>query len=113
MILDIFGVTSYAFDGGRVLTLTGELDASTVPALADQFFGEPGSLVVLDLQQLTFIDSSGLGAIHAARQRVTNDGGMLVVSRPGPAVHRVLEITGLDIWVVEWDPGWSDPSAPA
>jgi anti-sigma B factor antagonist len=113
VILDIFGVTSYAFDGGRVLSLKGELDASTVPGLADQDLGEPGSLVVLDLKELTFIDSSGLGAIHAARQRVTNGGGMLVVSRPGPAVYRVLEITGLDIWVTDWDPAWSNPTAPA
>lgn len=113
MILDTFGVTSHPFDGGQVLTLVGELDASTLPTLAAQWLGEPGSLVVLDLQQLTFIDSSGLGAIHAARQHVTNDGGMLVVSRPNPTVHRVLEITGLDIWVADWDAAWSDPADPA
>jgi len=50
--------------------------------------------------------------MHGARQQVTNDGGMLVVSRPSPAVHRVLEITGLDIWVAEWDPAWSNPAEP-
>ncbi|HEY6474731.1 MAG TPA: STAS domain-containing protein [Acidimicrobiales bacterium] len=112
MILDIFGVTSYAFDGGRVFSLRGELDASTVPGLAEQLISDAGSLVVLDLSQLTFIDSSGLGAIHAARQRVINDGGILVVCRPNPTVHRVLEITGLDIWVADWDAAWSKPSDP-
>jgi anti-sigma B factor antagonist len=112
VILDIFDVTSYAFDGGRVLALKGELDASTVSRFAEQSLGEPGALVVLDLKHLTFVDSSGLGAIHVARQQVTNDGGMLVVSRPSPAVHRVLEITGLDIWVAEWDPAWSNPADP-
>lgn len=96
-----------------MLALKGELDASTVAVLADQSFGEPGSLVVLDLKELSFLDSSGLGAIHGARQRVMHDGGMLVVSRPGPAVFRVLEITGLDIWVTEWDPAWSNPPASA
>jgi anti-anti-sigma factor len=112
VILDIFGVTSYVFDGGRVFTLRGELDASTVPGLAEEMIGDPGPLVVLDLSQLTFIDSSGLGAIHAARQRVIDDGGILVVCRPSPAVHRVLEITGLDIWVADWDTAWSNPSDP-
>ena len=113
MILDLFEVTSHAFDGGLVLTLRGELDASTVSALAEHMMGDPGSLVVLDLKQLTFIDSSGLGAIHVARQRVNNDGGMLVLCRPSPVVHRVLEITGLDIWIADWDPAWSNSAAPA
>lgn len=105
-------MTSYVFDGGRIFNLRGELDASTAPGLAEQMLGDPGSLVVLDLGQLTFIDSSGLGAIHAARQQVINDGGILVVCRPSPAVHRVLEITGLDIWLADWDPAWSEPSDP-
>jgi anti-sigma B factor antagonist len=112
VILDIFGVTSYAIDGGRVLILTGELDASTAPGLAAELSRDPGPLVVLDLSELTFIDSSGLGAIHAARQRAMDDGGILVVCRPSPTVHRVLEITGLDIWVADWDPTWSKPSDP-
>ena len=73
--------------------------------------GPPGALVVVDLSQLTFMDSSGLGAIHAARRGAIKDGGTLVVSRPSPIVHKVLEITGLDIWVVEWDPEWSSDTA--
>ena len=111
VVSDIFGVASYAVDGGRVFALSGELDVSTVPGLHAQLITEPGSLVVLDLSRLTFIDSSGLGAIHAARQRVIDEGGTLVVCRPNPAVHRVLEITGLDIWLAEWDPAWPDASA--
>lgn len=68
-------------------------------------------LVVLDLLQLTFIDSSGLGAIHAARRAAIEDGGSLVLCRPTPMVYRVLEITGLDTWVTDWDPKWSSDSA--
>ena len=35
------------------------------------------------------------------------DGGNLVVCRPTPGVLRVLEITGLDMWITDWDPAWS------
>ena len=111
VILDIFSLTP-TLRWGPVLTLRGELDASTVPGLAEQLVHDAGSLVVLDLNWLTFIDSSGLGAIHVARQRVTDDGGILVVCRPSPAVHRVLEITGLDIWVADWDTAWANTSDP-
>lgn len=110
-MVDPFGVTSYDLDGGRIFALRGELDAATCRGLAEQLVGPPGSLVVVDLRQLAFMDSSGLGAIHAARQRAIKDGGTLVVTRPSPIVHRVLEITGLDMWVVEWDPEWSSGTA--
>lgn len=108
---DLFGVTSYDIDGGRVFALRGELDACSCRGLADHLIGPPGSLVVVDLYQLTFMDSSGLGAMHAARRLAIKDGGNLVVCRPSPMVYRVLEITGLDIWVTDWNPKWSNGSA--
>jgi anti-anti-sigma factor len=110
-VVDPFGVSSHEFDGGRVVALRGELDASTCQGLGEHLIGRPGLLVVLDLCQLTFIDSSGLGAIHAARRAAIEDGGSLVLCRPTPMVYRVLEITGLDVWVTDWDPKWSSDSA--
>jgi anti-anti-sigma factor len=106
-----FGVTSYDIDGGRLFALRGELDASTCQGLAERLIGPPGSLVVVDLRELTFMDSSGLGVIHSARRTAIEDGGNLVVCRPSPIVYRVLEITGLDIWVTDWNPEWSNGSA--
>jgi anti-anti-sigma factor len=111
MTVDLFGVTSYDFKGGRIFALRGELDACTCQGLAEHLIGPPGSLVVIDLDQVTYMDSSGLGAIHAARRMAIKDGGTLIVCRPSPMVHRVLEITGLDTWVADWDPNWS--SGPA
>ncbi len=107
---DPFGVTAYDFDGGRVFALRGELDACTCQGLAERLVGPHGSLIVVDLRQLTFMDSSGLGCIHAARRTAIEHEGNLVVCRPTPMVHRVLEITGLDTWVTEWNPGWSHDS---
>jgi anti-anti-sigma factor len=108
--MDPFCVTSYDFEGGRIFALEGELDASTCRGLAEQLIGPPGSLIVVDLRDLTFMDSSGLGVIHEARRIAIKDGGNLVVCRPRPMVHRVLEITGLDTWVTDWNPAWSNLS---
>jgi anti-anti-sigma factor len=108
--VDQFGVTSHEFEGGRVFALRGELDAATCRGLAEGLTGAPGSLVVVDLGQLSFIDSSGLGALHNARRAAIENGGNLVVCRPTPMVHRVFEITGLDIWITDWDPRWSSAS---
>jgi anti-anti-sigma factor len=109
--MDPFGVSSRDFDGGRVVTLRGELDAYTSQGLAEHLIGRPGLLVVVDLCQLTFIDSSGLGAIHAARRVAIENEGNLVLCRPIAMVYRVLEITGLDTWVTDWDPKWASDSA--
>jgi anti-anti-sigma factor len=105
--MDLFSVTSRDFGGGRLFSLAGELDASSCRGLAELLQGPPGSLVVVDLAELTFMDSSGLGAVHAARRRAIKDGGTLVVSRPQPAVYRVFQLTGLDTWITDWDPKWS------
>jgi anti-sigma B factor antagonist len=103
----LLDVDCYDFDGGRVVAPRGELDASTCSAFAAHLSAPPDSLLVVDLFQLTFIDSSGLGAICAARQTIMKEGGHLVLSRPTSMVSRVLEITGLDIWVTQWEPRWS------
>jgi anti-sigma B factor antagonist len=107
-MMDTFRVTSRDFRDSRIFSLSGELDASTCRGLLEQLQGPPGSLVVLDLSELTFMDSSGIGAIHMARRLAIKDGGILVVSRPQPMVHRVLQLTGLDTWIVDWDPDWPD-----
>lgn len=109
---EAFRAESYDFDQGRVVVLCGELDVSTCPALSEHLAAPPRPFLVLDLSGLTFIDSSGLGAIHSARQRSIHDGGTLVVARPTPIVRRVFEITGLDSWITEWDVSWSkDPDS--
>ncbi len=109
-MVHLFGVTSYDVEEGRIFALRGELDACTCRGLAEQLVGPPGSLIVVDLHELNFIDSSGLGAIHEARRIAVKNGGNLVACRPRPIVYRVLEITGLDTWVTDWNPAWSNLS---
>ena len=111
VMVDPFGVSSYDVEGGRLFALRGELDASTCRGFVERVVGPPGCLIVVDLHELTFIDSSGLGAIHGARQKAIENGGNLVVCRPSPMVYRVLEITGLDTWVSDWNSAWSNRSA--
>jgi anti-anti-sigma factor len=80
----------------RTLTLVGELDASTVPRLADALAAqheEPGDLC-LDLSQLAFLDSVGLSAIIATAKRL-EDGAQLVLISPQDTVRRTLQLSGV------------------
>jgi anti-sigma B factor antagonist len=76
--------------------LIGELDLSAVDALLKAMDGEngPGRNVVLDLSELTFVDSCGISAfVRLAHDR--SDGAVLVLDRPRPEVKRVFELVGL------------------
>jgi anti-anti-sigma factor len=92
-------VEQAAENGGPVLHLTGELDPHTAPALQaalkTTLADEPSSLV-LDLTELTFIDSSGLRVLIDAHKAIAELGGELVVRNPSSTAQRLLEITKLE-----------------
>ena len=84
----------FADDVDGALLLTGEIDSYTAPELAERLESDP-SLVVLDLTEVTFIDSSGLRVIVEAHQHRLAAGSRLVLRSPSAAVQRLLEISGL------------------
>jgi anti-anti-sigma factor len=76
--------------------LGGELDIATAPQL-ERTLDLPqllARIVVLDLRELTFIDSCGVHAIVAASNRARRAGRRLVLLRGPPAVDRMLTPTG-------------------
>lgn len=80
-----------------VLVLKGELDVSSSAALEDELQRVGGaSVVVLDLTQLEFIDSTGLGVLVKTHQRMRDEGDTLAVIEGEGQVKRLLELTGLD-----------------
>ncbi|MBQ9116173.1 MAG: STAS domain-containing protein, partial [Clostridia bacterium] len=52
--------------------------------------------VLLDLECVGFMDSSGLGLILGRYTRVKENGGIFKVQNPGAAVQRVLKLAGTD-----------------
>jgi anti-sigma B factor antagonist len=76
--------------------LRGELDLATVPVLEDALQGAEHShdLVIVDLRDLTFLDSTGLHVLISAEQRARRFGTRLVIVQGPPQVRRLLELTG-------------------
>jgi len=97
---DPFSVTVVQDDGRTVITVRGELDLATAPALEEALLPglRDGGSAVLDLRGLEFMDSTGVRVIVAAHLAAEEHGGTLTVVRTPPdgAVARVLEISGLD-----------------
>jgi anti-anti-sigma factor len=85
-------------DGVPVLVLRGDIDLETAPDLRNalQRLRDNGATtVVLDAKAVEFLDSVGISVLIAARQRLVDDGGGLVVRSPSRQMLRTLEIAGL------------------
>ena len=94
-----FDVAVTGIAGRTVVTVRGEIDLSTANALREQLLDlvAAGSVdVVLDLNNVDFIDSTGLGAMIATRRKFQVEGGLLVVVCSVPLVLRLLRLTSLD-----------------
>ena len=92
--------TAQLDDGVVALSIVGELDQATVPDLyagADPLIERDGESLLVDLSDCSFVDSSGLAAFVAIRERVTAtpDRGFAICC-PDSQVRRLLELTGLD-----------------
>jgi anti-anti-sigma factor len=93
-----FDVTLSHTPGRATLTLVGELDLATTPRLNEYLTTLARThkgLVVIDLRQLTFLDSTGVTALVTADSYARRDGWNLAIVKGPPQVQRVLEICGL------------------
>jgi anti-sigma B factor antagonist len=92
------GVEVSKQDGTAVLTVTGEIDIATAPRLREQvvtLVGQGETRIVVDMEGVDFIDSTGLGALVGALKRVRTQGGELAIVCTRPRLLKVFEITGL------------------
>jgi anti-anti-sigma factor len=93
-----FASRSYAIGSTTVLVVTGEVDFEAVHRFALAIEASARSspaLMVLDTEELTFIDSRGLGAIGSARNRLRARSGDLVIRNASAMLKRLLGIVGL------------------
>jgi len=81
-----------------VLALHGELDLVGAPLLEGEIESaavEGAPLIVLDLEDLQFIDSSGLRVILSAHERARERGQAFALTRGSQQVQRLLSIAGV------------------
>ena len=82
-----------------MIVLAGALDIATAPDLwsaIDAAIASGHSEVLLDLTDLTFVDSTGLGVFVRAGKELRAAGGGLVLRSPGDRVANLLSITRLE-----------------
>jgi anti-sigma B factor antagonist len=82
-----------------VVSLAGRLDLMSARDVKDQLtkaVGEGWSRLVVDIQDVEFIDSSGLGALIGGLKAARVAGGDLRIARPGEQARYILQVSTLD-----------------
>ncbi len=86
-------------DDVAIIEVNGEFDASNLPGFrikVDGVLQQGIRKVVLDLRDLRFADSKMLGQLLRVQQGLRENGGDVVLLRPGRFVMRAIEVLGLD-----------------
>ncbi|MCU1356467.1 MAG: anti-sigma factor antagonist [Acidimicrobiales bacterium] len=81
-----------------MLEVGGEIDVATAPRLREQLIAlvnDQRYQIVVDLEAVDFIDSTGLGVLIGALKRVRTHDGDLALVCTEPRILKVFEITGL------------------
>jgi anti-anti-sigma factor len=92
-------IQSRQADGVTVVAPTGRLDVAGAPTLKEaisEALKDGPSKVVLDMEGVSFVDSTGLGSVIAALKQIRSSQGDLRLAAPNQQVRVVLELTTLD-----------------
>ena len=77
-----------------VVRVQGEVDAATAPRVGEAVTRllNRRRRVVLDLENVDFMDLHGLGVIMRATRKARADGGSFAIARPAPCVRRLVHL---------------------
>jgi len=82
-----------------VLAVRGEVDVYSAPALQEglnTLLDSGAKAVIVDLTEVGFLDSTGLGVLVAARTSAVDAGGSLPIACQHERILKLFKITGLD-----------------
>jgi anti-sigma B factor antagonist len=92
-------IPDHDLDGWTVVAASGEIDVATAPALRDRLVEliEGGTThLVVDLEDVAFIDSTGLGVLVGAARRARSAEGDVRLVCTNSRILKVFSATGLD-----------------
>ena len=89
-------IKSFEKEDVVVFQVDGEINISTSPDLKKQFEKKPAKKIVVDLEKVSYIDSSGLATLVEILKKTKTQGGSLGLAGLSDKVRSLFEITKLD-----------------
>jgi anti-sigma B factor antagonist len=84
--------------GWTILSIKGEIDIATAGTLdeaVEQAVSDGRTRIAIDLEGVSFMDSTGLRTLIVAHRRLADIGGMLAVIPGSGPTRRLLEVAGV------------------
>lgn len=97
--MSLLNLETQSANGRAHIALSGELDISSAARVEDELASlqaQSPAMLVLDLRELEFMDSTGLRLIVRADEAARAGGTRFVIVRGPEPVQRVFQIVGLD-----------------
>lgn len=91
-------LSTFNSNGATIVEAGGELELHNAPRLREELkriCETDKPRCVVNMSDVSFIDSTGVGVLVGALKRAREHGGSLALACPQPRVRRVFEITGL------------------
>ncbi|WP_293266793.1 STAS domain-containing protein [Neptunomonas sp.] len=84
-----------------MINITDRFDYGLHQSFRDSYRAvtSPGVIYSLDLSQATYMDSSALGMVLLLKEHAEKQGGSVIISKPNPAVEKILKIANFDRFV--------------
>jgi anti-anti-sigma factor len=95
-VLEVSSLTERTITSGTIVALNGEFDLAQRSRVLDAFeavASEP--LVIIDLEQTQYIDSTMLSCLVRLRNDISERAGALALSGPKPIIRRLFNVAGL------------------
>ncbi len=92
-------VSTWSQGDHTVVSVTGEIDLYTAPTLQSELMTAINNghvQLIVDMSSVEFCDSTGINVLLGALRRAREQGGDLQLARPGSAIRKVLQVTGLE-----------------
>ncbi len=86
-------------NGLKVLDVVGEIDVYTAPQFREavnELINDGQKNLIIDMKQVTYMDSSGFGTLLSATKRLRPEGGAVNLVACNSAIDRMLRITRLN-----------------
>ncbi len=102
----MLGITEQFHDNWLLLQINGEIDMATGPELRQrivQYVQEGHVNIIVDLAEVDFIDSTGLGVLIGGLKRTRSNGGDLQCIGLSEPLKEMFKLTGLDAVLTEKD----------
>lgn len=93
-------------DGTEVLDLVGEIDVYTAPQFKEavnSMLAAGHKHLIINMAGVTYMDSSGFGALLSATKRLRPQGGTVNLVQCNSAIDRILRITRLNTVFATFD----------